>query len=147
MIAIQVVTERRDPISAGIRFVTRSWASHTEFVQTENGHTFGSRWRDGVRWRPASESRHYTYVEVFTHPYAQQALEWAITQEGKPYDLTAIFGILTDRNWRAEDSWFCSELIAAAFEHTTGPLFAMDTRLNRVFPGHIPMSLALTRFS
>ena len=127
-----------------IRHITRSWASHTEFVDLESGRTFGARFKGGVKWRDPAES-HNSYVERFTHPDIADALLWAVTQTGKPYDLTAIFGILVDRNWRAEDSWFCSELVAAAFEHTFMPLFATDTRLNRVFPGHIPMSLALER--
>lgn len=37
-------------------------------------------------------------------------------QLGKPYDLTAVAGLAIGRDWRELDSWFCSELIAAALE-------------------------------
>lgn len=33
---------------------------------------------------------------------------------GKPYDLTALFGILFRRAWHDTDKWFCSELVAHA---------------------------------
>lgn len=35
-------------------------------------------------------------------------------QIGKPYDKPAILGFVFGRNWAQPDSWFCSELIAAA---------------------------------
>jgi hypothetical protein len=40
-------------------------------------------------------------------------------QIGKPYDNTAIWGFVAGRNWREEDSWFCSELLTAALETAT----------------------------
>lgn len=141
---VQVVTEHWNPISASIRYITRSWASHVEFVDADSGYTLGARYKGGVQWRPALGSSHYTYIEWYTHPRIDDAVLWARSQIGKPYDLTAIFGILTDRKWQSPDSWFCSELVAAAFLNVGVPLFQPSTRLNRVFPGHIPMSLALT---
>ena len=107
-LAVQVVTERWNPVSASIRYITRSWASHTEFCDLATGETFGARYFGGVKERSAKHSRHYTNVERFTHPRIEQAFKWALTQVGKPYDLTAIFGILADRNWREDDKWFCS---------------------------------------
>ena len=44
----------------------------------------------------------------------QQFCDFLLSQEGKPYDLTGIFGFVADRNWDEPDSWFCSELVAAA---------------------------------
>lgn len=38
----------------------------------------------------------------------------AATMLGKPYDYTAIFGVLFRQNWDDPDSWICSELIAWA---------------------------------
>ena len=37
-------------------------------------------------------------------------------QLGKPYDNAAIFGFVFNRDWREQNSWFCSELVVAAFE-------------------------------
>lgn len=42
-----------------------------------------------------------------------EALKWLQSQLGKKYDWGAIFfAIGLNRNWRDEDSWFCSELAA-----------------------------------
>lgn len=146
-VLVQVCTERYDPISASIRYVTRSPFSHVEFVLPETGDTFGARYIGGVKWRPVSKSRHYTYVERYRSPYAARALEAFETQAGKPYDLSAIFGIALDRDWKAEDRWFCSEGLAWGFLQARGPLFNPNTKINRIFPSHIPMSLGLTRVS
>ena len=40
---------------------------------------------------------------------ATRALEWALQQEGLPYDKRAILGFASGRDWRTEDAWFCSE--------------------------------------
>lgn len=50
---------------------------------------------------------------------AQRYAAWQTflqVQLGKPYDWPAIFGFGLGRNWREPDSWFCSELQAAALE-------------------------------
>ena len=42
----------------------------------------------------------------------QKAIDAIRSQIGKPYDFTAIIGILIiDRNYQEDDSWFCIELI------------------------------------
>lgn len=53
---------------------------------------------------------------------------------GKPYDRLAIVGFAINRNWRDEDSWFCSELVTRALE-VAG--ICPDLRLtpNRITPG------------
>lgn len=47
------------------------------------------------------------------------------SQLGKPYDSMAIWGFVTGRDWREDDSWICSELQAAALEASgiVGKLF------------------------
>jgi hypothetical protein len=63
------------------------------------------KWRKTVTLklpvRPAQERRFYDFLNV---------------QIGKPYDKTAILGFVAGRDWREQDSWFCSELQAAALE-------------------------------
>jgi uncharacterized protein YycO len=118
-IRIQIVTEKWNPVSAAIRFSTRSWASHAEFVNLEAGTTLGARCTGGVQVRPCSWD-HYSRIEQFSAPNISHAYEWALAQVGKPYDFAAVTGIALDRNWRSHDKWFCSELIAAAFENIGG---------------------------
>lgn len=71
------------------------------------------------------------------------ALAWARSQAGKPYDWTADFGVLLHRDWRATDSWNCSELIARAFEVAGHPLLHAD-HVNRITPGVLAMSPLLS---
>ena len=63
----------------------------------------------------------------------------ALGQIGKPYDWSAVIGIGLHRDWREEDSFFCSELVAWAFEVTGWPLLRAD-RLNRITPRDLAMS-------
>jgi len=47
-------------------------------------------------------------------PNAEVGLAYGRTQVGKKYDWGGAFGLLDpDRNWTAENSWFCYELTAA----------------------------------
>jgi uncharacterized protein YycO len=62
----------------------------------------------------------------------------ALSQVGKPYDLTALFGWLSGRDWQEEDKWFCSELVAWAFDQAGSPLFR-DGVLSRVTPQNLWM--------
>ncbi len=141
-VRVQIVTERWNPISAAIRFSTRSWASHAEFVDTDRRITVGARSIGGVKVRPCGKD-HYSRVEQFTAPGILQAYEWARTQLGKPYDFSAIAGIAVDRNWRDETKWFCSELIVASFEHVGFPL--LSTRPSAAVWRYTPRDLLLSR--
>jgi len=74
-VLLQLVTERFDPISAAIRFSTRSAVSHAEFVDPATGSTFGARCT-GVKWRSAHASQRYTRVLRFSAPAIDQAFKW-----------------------------------------------------------------------
>jgi len=141
-VRVQIVTEKWNPVSAAIRFSTRSWASHAEFVDTDRGITLGARSIGGVKVRPYAKDR-YSRVEQFTAKGILQAYEWARTQIGKPYDFSAIAGIAIDRNWRDETKWFCSELVAASFEHVGFPL--LSTRPSAAVWRYTPRDLLLSR--
>lgn len=121
-VRVQLVTERWNPISAAIRYSTRSWCSHAEFI-IDGAHTFGARSHGGVRHRLSAHD-HYSRVEQFTAEGIDEAYAWALSQAGKPYDYSAILGIALDRNWRDPKRWFCSELICAAFESAGAPLLS-----------------------
>lgn len=62
----------------------------------------------------------------------------ARSQIGKPYDLTAVLGIAIHRDWQDSARWFCSELVAWAFEQAGSPLFRADA-VRRVTPEHLWM--------
>lgn len=48
------------------------------------------------------------------------------------YDWTAIFGMLLQRNWQEQDSWFCSELVEAAL--TAGGRQRFRDDVSRITP-------------
>ena len=141
-IRLQIVTQRFNPISMAIRATTHSWASHAEFIDTHAGTTLGSRSIGGVKIRPCAKD-HYSKVEQFNGPNIDKAYEWALTQVGKPYDFSAITGIVLNRNWHNESKWFCSELVVVAFEK--GGLPILSTRPSSAFWRITPRDLLLSR--
>lgn len=62
-------------------------------------------------------------------------------QLGKPYDMTAIAGLALNRDWREPDSWFCSELQAAALE-ACGYLPRLSAADNHISPRDLLLVLS-----
>lgn len=60
------------------------------------------------------------------------ALSWLAAQVGKPYDWTAIAGLLFRQSWAEPDAWFCSELLEAALRAAGRPRFRDD--ISRITP-------------
>lgn len=71
------------------------------------------------------------------------ALRWLDAQLGKPYDWTAIWSWYGSRDWQEEDSWFCSELVAAAC--VAGNRRVVYAETARVTPGHVWNSPVIVR--
>ena len=104
-----------------IEYATRCRWSHVEAIGLEG--TFGAQLSGGVIWRSLDDAcyRGTKNVEVLnlTLTLEQEKAIWKFldAQEGKPYDWRAILGFgLGRRDWREEDSWFCSELQTRALE-------------------------------
>lgn len=137
MISLYFSTETYDLASCLIRYVTRSPWSHVGFFK--GGRTFSAMF-DGVKWGDMDEKAN---MLIINPPGVEQAFEWALTQEGKPYDRSAIFGMALDRDWHDPRKWYCSELVAEAFEITGNPLFNINTQVYRITPRDILLSKAL----
>lgn len=110
-----------DAVSAGIRCGEYGfWASHAEAVMPD-GTLLGAHYDGGVQARAAGYDKakmvHEQVVSLDVTP-AQQSLflSFLRSQIGKPYDIEAIAALVAQRDWREPDSWFCSELQAAALE-------------------------------
>lgn len=86
--------------------------------------------KGGVKWRSREELGADKYF-FFSAPKTDEAFQWALTQEGKKYDFAAVTGLAFTRDWREEDRFFCSELVALAFEKAGAPLLnpGMDVYL------------------
>ena len=107
------------PYSLGswiIRFFTFSKFSHTAIKVSED-LIIDSTLPTGVRSITANEfAKHYpNYLELdIAVPNEDAARDFLLYQVGKPYDWTALLGMVLQRKWEEEDSWFCSELLEAA---------------------------------
>lgn len=68
---------------------------------------------------PKTAANFYTFVQ---------------SQIGKPYDSTAILAFAFGRNWQEEDSWFCSELVAAGLQKSNYFLYPLAVPSNKITP-------------
>lgn len=121
-----------------IRAVTWSKWSHVAIV--DGDEVIEATWPH-VRVRPladllTSQSRHAVVDLPCRSPAA--AIAAARSQIGKPYDLSALFGLLMHRDWQEDDRWFCSELVAWAFDQAGSPLFRPEA-MHRITPEHLWM--------
>ena len=102
----------------------------------------GARPIGGVQVRPLDylkpESELFATIDCPDN-VQRRVLEFCKEQIGKPYDWTAIYGIVAHRDWQEPDKWICSELIAAAFEAAEYPLLNGDN-VNRFSPRDIAIS-------
>lgn len=126
------------PGAAIIRAVTWSDWSHVAIIDGEE--VIEATW-PAVRVVPLADviAKHsrFTVADIPCQDPAA-VIAAARSQIGKPYDLTALFGMLVRRNWQEVDAWFCSELAAWAFQQGGSPLFRPDA-LYRITPQHLWM--------
>src|SRR5579859_783993 len=123
MIRIRFVTGN-DPISDAIRRAEYGfWATHAEAVLPD-GSLLGAHAEGGVLLRPQGYDKgSFTRDMIVEIPSDQVQTDifhaWLRSQLGKPYDFDAIAAFAAspfagERNWQSPDSWYCSELVAAA---------------------------------
>ena len=121
---VQVVFSRNHtPGSVLLRgFLWSPW-SHCAVV--DGGMVIEAAAFHGVRERPLRDFMgDATKAAMLELPGDQEAvIAAARSQIGKPYDWQGVAGIGFRRRWQDDDAWFCSELVAWAFEAGGRPLF------------------------
>lgn len=109
--------------SSAISVFSAGHLSHVDAVMPD-GTLLGARSDNvgggkGVRERPNpyETAAKVLWAEITAQP-DQEADFYAFLRKqlGKPYDHLSIFAFAINRNWRDDDAWYCSELIAAALE-------------------------------
>lgn len=85
---------------------------------SEDGTYLSAQVKGGVRVRkPPEEQFDKRLLCIAPLKQLRDAYSWALTQIGKPYDWKAILGIAGGYDdWHDGQDYFCSELVAAAFE-------------------------------
>lgn len=127
------------PFSVLIRMFTFSKWSHVGIVD-------GTRVIESTGKHGVSEGSLFSFIDR-NHAYAtrkftvtkeqkQIILDTMRSQIGKKYDFRAIFGMPFKRDWQEDDCWFCSELIAYAFDKAGVPLVSKNA-VHRVTPEDI----------
>jgi hypothetical protein len=116
--------------------------SHVDLVMPDGG-LLGARsdWikgiHPGVMIRPPDYEK-WKVKTVVAKEVSQlqfdQAIAIAKKQLFKPYDMTAIWGFATGRDWRNLDEWFCSELLMYVFE-TAKIVPEIPVKVEKIFPG------------
>jgi hypothetical protein len=101
----------------------------------------------GVRIRPPGYAK-FVATKVVTLPTTPECAAafyaFANNQIGKPYDETAILAFVVDRDWRKPDSWYCSELIAAALEQAKYFSFPLAAPANKITPSDLLLAVSAT---
>jgi uncharacterized protein YycO len=129
-------------VSRAIRRFTRSKWSHVE-VMLGTTVTFGAQLWGGVRRRSTFDgcyrkARSYKILRIpCTGAQKSSFFSFLLAQSGKPYDRRniAAFAFFARRDWREDDSWFCSELDARGFEVSTILKLPPDSSVSKISPG------------
>lgn len=136
--------------SQAIAWFSAGHFSHVDAVLPGGGYLLGAR-SDRVGHRPPGvEIRPPAYekwkervvMSLEVEPSrAKKFGEFLNAQLGKPYDKTAIWGFAAGRDWREDDSWFCSELQPAALEYSN-ILPALYAPVNKITPAGFAIILS-----
>jgi hypothetical protein len=129
-----------------IEWRTNAWCSHVEAV-LDGGRTLGAMLDGGVRIRYFTDAcyRDVKRWEIWRVPCLESVgrdyYEFLGSQVGRPYDWRSIASLgisrrlFSHRNWRDPDSWICSELQAAAAEHSGLFRVPAEWPTNLIVPG------------
>ncbi|CBJ43030.1 YiiX/YebB-like N1pC/P60 family cysteine hydrolase [Ralstonia solanacearum] len=144
MSGVQILfTATHGPLSWAIRACTWSEWSHVALVAGDQ--VIESMPGHGVRrvllTRAIQRAGRYELVTLPTQD-PERIIAAAASQIGRPYDYSAVLGIGLHRDWQEDDAWFCSELIAWAFQQAGTPLFRAEC-MRRITPQHLYMLPAL----
>jgi len=121
------------------------WATHTEAVMPD-GKLLGAHYDGGVLVRPAGYDKGSTTRELVVDLPSSSGTDRVFYdflkgQVGKPYNLKGIFGLEFGTDWRDKGSWFCSELMAAALEHS-GRVHPLASINNHISPRDLLLALS-----
>lgn len=118
-----------------LRILTLSKFSHMAVLLDDNTVIEAAAFKGVVRGSFENFTKIYDRVIIqdLPLPNEEAAINFLLEQIGKPYDWTAIFGIVfRNGKWTDLDSWFCSELVEAAVK--AGGLDRFKEDISRIIP-------------
>lgn len=118
-----------------LRILTLSKFSHMAVLLDDNTVIEAAAFKGVVRGSFENFTKIYDRVIIqdLPLPNEEAAINFLLEQVGKPYDWTAIFGIVfRNGKWTDLDSWFCSELVEAAVK--VGGLDRFKEDISRIIP-------------
>lgn len=118
-----------------LRIFTLSKFSHMAVLLDDNTVIEAAAFKGVVRGSFENFTKIYDRVIIqdLPLPNEEAAISFLLEQIGKPYDWTAIFGIVfRNGKWTDPDSWFCSELVEAAVK--AGGLDRFKEDISRIIP-------------
>jgi hypothetical protein len=99
-----------------IEWFTWSHFDHVEVISPDGLNSASALEFHGVIERPIdtvlAKAKNYTIVEFPADPV--KTYSFVLSQLGKSYDYASVFGIAFHKNWNEKNTWFCSDIIAAA---------------------------------
>ena len=125
---------QNDALSRAICAFDHGWPSHVDAVMPD-GWLLGARADGGVRLRVKDYARFSRVLRVelpAADDVAAKFHAFLTAQLGKPYDFESIAAFAVGRNWQKPDSWFCSELAAAALQAAGWFAHPLATTTNRI---------------
>jgi uncharacterized protein YycO len=134
----------RSLISRAIRLFNWSEFSHAAWID-DDASCFEA-WRGRVRHDACASANHtpgtplYRYAVAGETPAIRAAVRGFLrAQVGKRYDYLGILGfVLRSSRLANQNRWFCSELVAAAYESAGLPLLRLPSY--KVYPGMLAAS-------
>lgn len=132
--------------SWAIRQFTWSDWSHVDIVMPD-GYLLGARQDGGVKKRQPGYGKFSKVQHMIAKGAPESVYEYALSQWGKPYDWTSILNFGMHRDWRENDSWFCSELVMWSFEQAKWPLLNPEIPASRWTPRDVYVSPKLETYT
>ncbi len=155
MKTIRLQFSARDSVSSDvIRAITHGQWSHVDAI-TEDNRLLGARAAacdgipEGVQIRPLNYLP-FSATEMIALPATDAMVtafwNFLLQQVGKPYDESAYASFVLTRDWRKDNAWCCTELIARAMEVSGVLPYPLVMPMNRIAPTDLILVLSvLTR--
>lgn len=139
-------------ISRIIQVINWSPYSHAAWIDPLDGTVIEAWHRGGVTHVKDISTNHTkgTEVEIYsvegeTEEYRQIIRHFLKNQIGAKYDFAGIIGFIIRKNIQRKNKWFCSELIAQAYQNANLPILNLPS--NKIYPGMLVASPRLRLIS